>query len=194
MLCAAPQHVQTAVIGLHMLRLLAPIVLMSAVTCGPTSSPPTSGAATPSLPLPVKLPSPSVEPNYPPVNLADLVALADRGVSRRFIGAEAQDLHTCTKEWNRVFEPDGTPPEQIASDLMKVAINRKVIFNSCGGYIYGTVDPSFCNCYRGDHGYLVIDRGPNFEPAPGQMLVTFSLRDTDTSPHDWEVIVPAPTA
>ena len=176
------------------LRLMALNVLILTVACGPTPSPPAPVMTSPSVRQPVKLPPPAVKPNYPPLNLADLVALANRGVPRRFIGAEAQDLHVCSKEWNRIFEPDGTPPQQIAADLMKVALDRRVIFNSCGGYIYGTVDRSYCNCYRGDHGYLVLDRGPNFEPAPGQMLVTFSVRDTETSPGDWEVTVEAPNA
>jgi hypothetical protein len=50
----------------------------------------------------------------------------------------------------------------------------------------------FCNCYTGDHGLLVIERGPNYEPAPGKMRLTFSVKDTQDSPGDWIVVAQAP--
>jgi hypothetical protein len=138
------------------------------------------------------LPSPGAHPAYPPKDLADVVALADAAKTRRFIGMEDQQLDNCDRAWMRVLEPDGTPPRQVAADLMHVAIQRKGIFSSCGVFVYGTTDPSYCNCYRGDHGLLVIDRGPNYEPAPGMMRVTFSVRDTEASAQDWSVVMVAP--
>ena len=138
------------------------------------------------------MPPPNAEAVYPQRDLGDVVALADRGVARRFIGAETQQLEGCTREWNKVYEPDGTPPNQIAADLLKVAIDRKAIFESCGGFVYGTTNRAFCNCYTGDHGLLVIERGPNYEPAPGKMRLTFSVKDTQDSPGDWILVAQAP--
>lgn len=180
-------------------RILTLGLALVVVACGPSAAQPVSKASPTAAPTPsaqqlVPLPPPSLHPNYPPANLADLVALARRGVPRRFIGAEGQALSTCSRAWNKVYEPDGTPPDQIAADLMKVAIDRHAALTSCGGFIYGTTNRAYCNCYTGDHGLLVINRGPDVEPAPGKMLVTFSLNDSQVSPEDWEVIVDTPTA
>ncbi len=92
----------------------------------------------------------------------------------------------------RIYEPAGTSPEQTAADLLEVAIQRRVLTTSCGGYIFGTTNDAFCNCYHGDHGYLEIDRGLEAEPAPGQMTVSFSVTELGFSPDDWSVEVPAP--
>lgn len=131
-------------------------------------------------------------PSYPPANLGDVASLSARGVHRQFVGMEDQQVDTCTRAWNKVVEPDGTPPQQIAADLVKVAVDRKALFNSCGGFVYGTVDRSYCNCYRGDHGLLTIDRGPGYEPVAGKMKLTFVVKETTASPGDWEAVVDAP--
>ena len=166
--------------------------LLLVVACGetPTATRPTVPTTTPRVTHP--LPPPNSQPAYPPADLGDVVALADRGVQRRFIGAETQPVDYCAREWNKVYEPEDTPPAQIAADLVKVAIDRKAIFESCGGFIYGTTNRAFCNCYTGDHGLLVLDRGPGYEPTGGKMRMTFSLSDTAESPQDWSVIVDAP--
>lgn len=140
------------------------------------------------------MPPPSEHPNYPPQNLPDLIALADRGVNRRFIGMEGQALGpACNRAWMRVYEPAGVAPRQEAADLLKVSIERHAFQKSCGAFIFGTTDVRVCNCYHAEHGYLQIDRGPGAEPAPGRMLVFFALNDTDTSPSDWTITVDAPT-
>lgn len=140
------------------------------------------------------MPSPSAHPGYPPVTLADLVGLADRGVARRFIGMEGQSLGpACNRAWMRVDEPPGLPPEQMAEDLLKVSIERFAFQKSCGGYIFGTTDRRVCNCYHAENGYLEIDRGSVPEPAPGKMLVYFALNDKNESPSDWTLTVDAPT-
>ena len=140
------------------------------------------------------MPPPSLHPSYPPANLGDLVALADRGIERRFIGMEGQSLSpACNRAWMRVNEPPGVPPEQMAADLLKVSIDRFAFQKSCGAFIFGTTDLRVCNCYHAENGYLEIDRGSAAEPAPGKMLVFFALNDKDASPSDWTVTVDAPT-
>lgn len=169
------------------------LTLALAVACGqaaPTAKRPNLHTPSPRVTHP--LPLPSAHPSYPPADLADVVALAAHGVPRRFIGAETQQVDYCTRQWNKVYEPDGTPPRQIAADLVKVAIDRKALFESCGGFIYGTTNRAFCNCYTGDHGLLVIERGPGYEPASGEMRMTFSVSDTADSPDDWTAVVDAP--
>ena len=173
-----------------MARAIALMMLVS-VACGGESAQ-ARPATTPTPRVTHPLPSPSAHPTYPPADLADVVALANRGVPRRFIGAETQQVDYCTRQWNKVYEPDGTPPRQIAADLVKVAIDRKAIFESCGGFIYGTTNRAFCNCYTGDHGLLVLDRGPNYEPASGKLRMTFSVSDTADSPDDWSAVIDAP--
>jgi hypothetical protein len=140
------------------------------------------------------MPPPSLHPSYPPASLGDLVALADRGMERRFIGMEGQALGpACNRGWMRVYEPAGIAPEQMAADLLKVSIERYAFQKSCGAFIFGTTDTTVCNCYHAEHGYLEIDRGSAAEPAPGQMLVFFALNDKDASPSDWTITVDAPT-
>jgi hypothetical protein len=138
------------------------------------------------------MPAPAADPNYPPATLADLVGLAGRGVNRRFIGMEGQSLApACNRAWMRVYEPAGVAPRQMAEDLLKVSIARFALQKSCGGFIFGTTDAHYCNCYHAEHGYLEIDRGPAAEPSPGMMQVSFAL--TDRSPVLWEITVEAPT-
>lgn len=140
------------------------------------------------------MPTPAANPTYPPVTLADLVGLADRGVDRQFIGMEGQSLGpACNRAWMRVDEPPGLPPQQMAEDLLKVSIERYAFQKSCGAFIFGTTDRRVCNCYHAENGYLEIDRGSADEPAAGKMLVYFALNDTDSSPSDWSVTVDAPT-
>jgi hypothetical protein len=93
--------------------------------------------------------------------------------------------------WDRVYEVDGSPARQVAADLMQVAIARRIIYASCAGYVYGTTNLSYCNCYRGDHGLLAFDREPE-EVAAGKMKVTFSASDSDPNP-DWQLVVDAPS-
>ena len=141
------------------------------------------------------MPSPAAHPRYPPQSLPDLVALADRGVDRRFIGMEGQALGpACNRGWMRVYEPAGVAPQQEAADLLKVSIERFAFQKSCGAYIFGTTDTHVCNCYHAEHGYMEIDRGPGVEPAPGKMSVFFAPNDKDTtSQFVWQVTVDAPT-
>ena len=177
------------------MRVVAGLLLAIVLAACSAEPAPTATRVTPSpspRPAAHPLPSPSLHPSYPPKDLGDVVALAAEAKTRRFIGMEDQPLDNCDRAWNRVLEPDGTPPRQIAADLMRVAIQRKGIFSSCGVFVYGTIDPSYCNCYRGDHGLLVVDRGPNYEPAPGMMRLTFSVRDTEASPGDWSAVMVAP--
>ena len=167
------------------------------VACGGTS---TTAHATPSpVTSPVShgvpMPPPAEHPNYPPQNLPDLIALADRGVARHFIGMEGQPIgQGCDRGWMRVYEPAGIPAPQEAADLLKVSIQRHAFQESCGAYIFGTTDASYCNCYHAENGYIEIDRGPAAEPAPGKMLVIFTQKDNEASPVDWRVEVDAPTA
>jgi hypothetical protein len=170
-------------------------IALSVVVIAACGQPPVAAHSPATTPTPRAvhpLPSPNSNPAYPPANLGDVVALADRGVARRFIGAETQPVDNCAREWNKVYEPDGTPPRQIAADLVKVAIDRRAIFESCGGFVYGTTNRAFCNCYTGDHGLLVIDRGPGYEPATGKMRLTFSVSDTVESAGDWSAVLDAP--
>jgi hypothetical protein len=166
--------------------------MLAVLGCGSSTSANRPVVPTPTPRVTHPLPPASVDPNYPPADLGDVVALAARGVPRRFIGAETQQVDYCARQWNKVYEPDGTPPGQIAADLVKVAIDRKAIFESCGGFIYGTTNRAFCNCYTGDHGLLVLDRGPGYEPSSGKMRMTFSVSDTAASPGDWTAVVDAP--
>jgi hypothetical protein len=138
------------------------------------------------------MPAPAAHPSNPPVTLADLVGLAERGVARRFIGMEGQSLGPCNRAWIRVYEPAGVAPQQMAEDLLKVSIARFGFQKSCGAFVFGTTDAHVCNCYHAEHGYLEIDRGPEAEPAPGMMLVIFAT--ADTAPPLWQVTVEAPTA
>lgn len=138
------------------------------------------------------MPPPSTNPNYPPQNLPDLIALADRGVDRRFIGMEGQALGPgCNRAWMRIDEPAGIAPNQMAADLLAVSIQRYAFQKSCGAFIFGTTDRTVCNCYHAENGYIEIDRGPGVEPAPGKMTVFFAR--TDISPPDWTIVVDAPT-
>ena len=170
------------------------LLLLSARGSAPSGA--TRPSPTPSIaPFPTPaptLPPASLHPNYPPQNLADLVALAQRGTSLRFIGGEGQFLTSCSVAWDRFYEPSESA-QQIAADLVKAAIDRQVLTRSCGGYVYGTTNAAFCNCYHGDHGLLTVNRGPDLEPAPGMMLVIFCRTEFDTSPDDWLLTVPAPT-
>ena len=137
------------------------------------------------------MPPPAAHPNYPPRDLADFAALAQSGRSIRIVGNEGQGTGACNVVWLKVHELGGTP-EQVAADLVQMAIARKVIFSSCGGYIFGTTNLSFCNCYIGEHGYLQVDRAQN-GPGAGKMKLTFSITDTDTSsPGDWQVVLDQP--
>jgi len=61
------------------------------------------------------LPPPSEHPNCPPKDLADIVAPANRGADRRFLGGEGQHVESCSRAWDRVFEPSGVSPEQTAA-------------------------------------------------------------------------------
>ena len=135
------------------------------------------------------LPPPSAHPTYPPTNLADLSALARKGVERSFIVGEGQHLSRCSRAWDEIYEPAGTAAQQMAADLIKVAIQRRVLLTSCGGFIFGTTDRKFCNCYHGDHGYLVIERGPEAAPEPGKMRLYFSADENKVTPGDWQLTV-----
>ena len=173
------------------------VLLLTVAGCGPAAGlrpSPSAGASPPAVVSAVPMPTPAANPTYPPVTLADLVGLADRGADRRFIGMEGQSLGPgCNRAWMRVDEPAGLAPQQMAEDLLKVSIERFAFQKSCGALIFGTTDRTVCNCYHAEHGYLEIDRGPVVEPAPGKMLVYFALNDTDSSPSDWSVTVDAPT-
>jgi len=138
------------------------------------------------------LPPPSAHPSYPPKDLADIASLAAEAKPRRFIGMEDQPLDNCDRAWMRVFVPNGTPPREAAADLLHAAIQHYGIYSSCGAFVYGTTNTAYCNCYHGENGMLSIERGPAYEPAPGMMRVTFSVRETVTSPGDWSVVMVAP--
>jgi hypothetical protein len=164
------------------------IVLVVAPACGGTPAP-----SPIRIPTPVKLPPPSLHPNYPPVDLADLVALAQQGTARRFLVAEGQNLGPCSRGWDRIFEPDGTSSQQKAADLLMFAMTKNLLTKSCGGMVFGTTNDAFCNCYHGDHGYLEIDRGPAQEPSVGKMEVIFETAENQTAPGDWDITVGAPS-
>ena len=138
------------------------------------------------------LPSPSAHPSYPPKDLADIVALAAEAKPRRFIGMEDQPLDNCDRAWMRVFVLNGTPPREAAAELLHAAIQHYGIFSSCGAFVYGTTDTAYCNCYHGENGMLSIERGPNYEPSPGVMRLTFSVKETVASPGDWTAVMVAP--
>jgi hypothetical protein len=171
------------------MRILSLLLLFGLVACAPATSRTPEDSAIPST-LPVRhLPPPSEHPRYPPVDLGDVVALADQGAERRWAGAEGQRLSRCSRGWERIQEPAGMPPRQIAADLLKVAIDRHILLTSCGGFIFGTMDLTPCNCYHGDHGYLEIDRGPEAAPEPGKMLIYFAADENKVSPGDWQITV-----
>ena len=170
---------------------LAPVLMLILVSCGgPASATASPSAMTARSPVP--LPSPSLHPHYPPVDLADVVALSSTGVARRFLGAEGQNLGPCSRGWERIYEPDGTNSQQTAADLVAFAMSRQLLTKSCGGMVFGTTNDAHCNCYHGDHGYLEIDRGPGQEPVPGKMQVLFEVVENEVSPGDWEITVDAP--
>ncbi len=141
---------------------------------------------------PVPLPAPSLHPRYPPVDLADVVALSGGGMTRRFLGAEGQNHGACSRGWERIYEPDGTAAQQTAADPVALAMSRHLLTKSCGGMVFGTTNDAFCNCYHGDHGYLEIDRGPAQEPAPGKMQLLFEAVENQVSAGDWDITVDAP--
>ena len=145
------------------------------------------------MPSPRPLPPPSLHPSYPPVNLSDLVALAGKGESRRFLGAEGQNLGSCSRGWDRIYEPGGTNSEQKAADLARLALQKQLFTRSCGGFVFGTTNDANCNCYHGENGYLEIDRGATQEPAPGKMEVIYQVVEDHPSPGDWDITVDAPT-
>ena len=138
------------------------------------------------------MPPPSVHPNYPPQSLADLAALAGRGVDRRVGFTEAQPLDLCSMGWTMILEPAGTSPEQEAADLMRMAVKKGFLYQTCGGNLFGSTDITYCNCYRGDRGVLYLERGPSREPSPGMMQVVFWVHDGADTPGDWRLTVPAP--
>lgn len=163
-----------------------------AISCMQQSASAPSSRPTASAPHSVPMPSPAEHPNYPPRTLPDVVALADGGVERKFIGMEGEPLGPCDRAWMRVYEPAGLTARQMAADLLKVSIERHAFEKSCGGFIFGTIDATQCNCYHAEHGYVEIDRGPAAAPAPGKMTVVFALTDSSPSPADWSVVVDAP--
>jgi len=174
-------------------RSLALVLALSLVACGPASTRASGPSPTPapSTAQVNHLPPPSAHPNYPPKDLADLVALAEQGIDRRFLGGEGQHLESCSRAWDRVYEPNGVSPKQTAADLLKVAIERRVLLRSCGGFIFGTTsfDNHDCNCYHGENGYLEIDRGKEARPSPGKMLIIFEAKQNHDSASNWSVIV-----
>ena len=168
-------------------------MLVAACGSGPTSSGQSPRAVVAGVPSPIKLPPPNEHPSYPPIDLGDLVALSRQGTSRRFLGAEGQNLGPCSRGWDRIFEPDGTTSQQKAADLMAFAMAKQLLTRSCGGMVFGTTNDAFCNCYHGDHGYLEIDRGPAQQPAPGTMELIFEATENQMSPGDWDITVDAPS-
>lgn len=176
------------------MRLLAAVALLAVLACGGTSPTATERpAASPSpVSFPVSLPPPSLHPSYPPVTLADVVALGQQGLARRFIGAEGQNLGLCSRGWERIYEPPNLAPRQRAADLVRFALQKQLLTRSCGGLVFGTTDDRYCNCYHGENGYLEVDRGPAEEPAPGEMLIVFEMTDAHPSPEDWTITAGAP--
>lgn len=175
--------------------MFAAALVLITMSCGSTttSSRPTPSVAPVALPSPVALPPPSLHPNYPPEDLGDIVALADKGATRQFLGAEGQSLGTCSRGWERIYEPGATPPVQRAADLVKFAIAKQLLTRSCGGFVFGTTNDANCNCYHGENGYLEVDRGPAQEPAPGKMEIIYQVVEDHPSPNDWDITVDAPT-
>ena len=175
------------------MRFVALGLVLVAVACGHESaqSSAPSPDSTPSIVQVNHLPPPSEHPNYPPKDLADIVALANRGADRRFLGGEGQHLESCSRAWDRVFEPNSVSPQQTAADLLKVAIEHRVLLTSCGGFIFGTTsfDNHDCNCYHGENGYLEIDRGNEARPAAGKMLIIFEAKQNHKSTSNWSVMV-----
>lgn len=173
------------------------LVVLSTLACGATPRTPAarrtpSATASPSPSPEVPWPAPAAQPNYPPRDLADLSALAAEGIQRRPVWTESQPLDLCAMGWTMIQEVDGTRPEQVAADLMRMAVQKRFLFATCGGNLFGSTDTTYCNCYRGDHGVLYIERGPSREPAPGMMEVVFWVSDGADSPGDWRLTVPAP--
>lgn len=144
---------------------------------------------------PVALPPASAHPNYPPKDLADIVALGGHGIERRFLGAEGQNLGPCSRGWERIYEPEGVDAKQKAADVVMFALSKRLFTQSCGGMVFGTTTNNFaaCNCYHGEQGFLEIDRGSSVEPAPGKMRVFFEAVQDRNSPGDWDITVDAPT-
>lgn len=176
------------------LAALVSVVVIAACGGSPTASAPTPRSSASVVPTPVTLPPPSAHPHYPPSNLGDLVALAQQGTQRRFLGAEGQNLGPCSRGWERILEPDGTASEQKAADLVMFAMSKNLLTKSCGGMVFGTTNDAYCNCYHGENGYLEVDRGPAQEPAPGKMEVIFEATENQSTPGDWDITVDAPSA
>lgn len=173
---------------------IALVVLLLAVACGggpvAPATPPAGGPRSP-----VALPPPSAHPNYPPTNLADIVALANHGIERRFLGAEGQSLGPCSRGWERIYEPDGVDSQQKAADMVMFALSKQLFTKSCGGMVFATTTNDFaaCNCYHGEHGFLEVDRGSVVEPALGKMRIFFEAVQDQNSSGDWDITVDAPS-
>lgn len=177
-----------------MKRLVSALLFtMSITACGGSSAQVQPSPSHVAVPSPIPLPAAATNPNYPPMNLADVVALGDKGTVRRFIGAESQNLGQCYRGWERINEPAGLPSEQRAADVVAFAMSRQLLSHSCGGFVFGTTNDTYCNCYHGENGYLEIDRGPYSEPAPGQMEIIFQSVEDHPSAGDWDITVQAPT-
>jgi len=171
------------------------VMVLATVGCGGSAaqaqrSPSPSHIA---LPSPVPLPAPALNPAYPPVTLADVVALGDKGIDRHFIGGEGQNLGTCSRGWDRIYESAALPSRQRAADLVAFALKKQLLTRSCGGMVFGTTNTAYCNCYHGENGYLEVDRGPAQEPAPGKMEIIFQSVQDHPSEGDWDITVDAPT-
>ena len=181
-----------------MARFLALALTLLTFGCAASTASPAEQSPVPAYVSPAPslhpLPPPSTHPAYPPATLTDVVALANSGVDRKFIGAEGQALDFCSRAWMRIYEPAGLTPRQEAADLLKVSIERRVLTTSCGGFIFGTTNTAYCNCYHANNGYLAIERGPEGEPSPGKMTVSFSITDISDSPSDWSATVDEPSA
>ena len=169
------------------------VVAVSACGGSPTASATSPTPIQVAIPSPITLPSAAANPTYPPVDLADIVALGDEGVARTFIGAEGQNLGTCSRGWERIYEPAATSARQRAADMVKFALVKNLFTKSCGGMVFGTENAAYCNCYHGENGYLEIDRGPSQAPAPGKMEVIFQAVQDHPSAADWDITLDAPS-
>jgi len=176
------------------LGLCALLLLTACATTSPAALASPRVSSTVSTSPQVAWPAPAQRPNYPPRDLADLAALAQKGVDRRVGFTEGQPLDECSMGWTMFQEVEGTPPPQLAADLVHMAVKKGFMFQTCGGNLFGSLNIAYCNCYRGDHGVLYIERGPSRQPAPGMMQVVFWVRDDADSPGDWRLTVPAPAA